>query len=250
MEREREGTAAFLVMLGTFVKLYGIVGLAFFFFSRHKARFAMWLAVWAAVFFVLPMAISSPEYIVGQYKAWWVSLTEKNADNMFSGGQNQSLLGLVRKISRCPSYSDLWLIVPGLAAFALPYLRRGQWRHEAFRCAFLASTLLFVVLFSTGSESSTYIIALTGAALWYVKAPWQRSRLDVALMVFAFILTSMSPSDLFPAYLRKHYVQPYALKALPCVLIWIKLVVEMTTRDYAPRTAATTLRAHENARQR
>lgn len=250
VEREREGTAAFLVMLGTFVKLYGIVGLAFFFFSRHKARFAMWLAVWAAVFFVLPMAISSPEYIVGQYKAWWVSLTEKNADNMFSGGQNQSLLGLVRKISRCPSYSDLWLIVPGLAAFAQPYLRRGQWRHEAFRCAFLASTLLFVVLFSTGSESSTYIIALTGAALWYVKAPWQRSRLDVALMVFAFILTSMSPSDLFPAYLRKHYVQPYALKALPCVLIWIKLVVEMTTRDYAPRTAATTLRAHENARQR
>lgn len=250
VEREREGTAAFLVMLGTFVKLYGIVGLAFFFFSRHKARFVMWLAVWAAVFFVLPMAISSPEYIVGQYKAWWVSLTEKNADNMFSGGQNQSLLGLVRKISRCPSYSDLWLIVPGLAAFALPYLRRGQWRHEAFRCAFLASTLLFVVLFSTGSESSTYIIALTGAALWYVKAPWQRSRLDVALMVFAFILTSMSPSDLFPAYLRKHYVQPYALKALPCVLIWIKLVVEMTTRDYAPRTAATTLRAHENARQR
>lgn len=250
VEREREGTAAFLVMLGTFVKLYGIVGLAFFFFSRHKARFAMWLAVWAAVFFVLPMAISSPEYIVGQYKAWWVSLTEKNADNMFSGGQNQSLLGLVRKISRCPSYSDLWLIVPGLAAFALPYLRREQWRHEAFRCAFLASTLLFVVLFSTGSESSTYIIALTGAALWYVKAPWQRSRLDVALMVFAFILTSMSPSDLFPAYLRKHYVQPYALKALPCVLIWIKLVVEMTTRDYAPRTAATTLRAHENARQR
>lgn len=250
VEREREGTAAFLVMLGTFVKLYGIVGLAFFFFSRHKARFAMWLAVWAAVFFVLPMAISSPEYIVGQYKAWWVSLTEKNADNMFSGGQNQSLLGLVRKISRCPSYSDLWLIVPGLAAFALPYLRRGQWCHEAFRCAFLASTLLFVVLFSTGSESSTYIIALTGAALWYVKAPWQRSRLDVALMVFAFILTSMSPSDLFPAYLRKHYVQPYALKALPCVLIWIKLVVEMTTRDYAPRTAATTLRSHENARQR
>lgn len=250
VEREREGTAAFLVMLGTFVKLYGIVGLAFFFFSRHKARFAMWLAVWAAVFFVLPMAISSPEYIVGQYKAWWVSLTEKNADNMFSGGQNQSLLGLVRKISRCPSYSDLWLIVPGLAAFSLPYLRRGQWRHEAFRCAFLASTLLFVVLFSTGSESSTYIIALTGAALWYVKAPWQRSRLDVALMVFAFILTSMSPSDLFPAYLRKHYVQPYALKALPCVLIWIKLVVEMTTRDYAPRTAATTLRSHENARQR
>ena len=220
------------------MKLYGIVGLAFFFFSRHKARFALALLGWAAVFFALPMLISSPDYIVGQYKAWWLSLTEKNAENLLSGGQNQSLLGLVRKTTRCTSYSDLWLIVPGLVAFCAPYLRLGQWRHAAFRQAFLASTLLFVVLFSTGSESSSYIIALAGAAVWYVSSPWKRSRLDVALMVFAFILTSMSPSDLFPAYIRKHYVQPYALKALPCVLIWLKLVYEMWTRDYSPRTAA------------
>lgn len=52
-------------------------------------------------------------------------------------------------------------------------------------------------------------------------------------MVFAFILTSMSPSDLFPAFIRKNYVQPYALKALPCVLVWFKLVYEMATKDYA-----------------
>ena len=247
VERGKDATAAFLIMLGTFVKLYGIVGLAFFLFSRHKARFALALAGWAAVFFALPMLISSPEYIVGQYQAWYDSLAAKNADNMFSGGTNQSLLGLVRKISGCPSYSDLWLIVPGLAAFAAPYLRLGQWRHLAFRCAFLASTLLFVVLFSTGSESSTYIIALTGAAVWYVSSPWKRSRLDVGLMVFAFILTSMSPSDLFPAYLRKHWVQPYALKALPCVLIWLKLVYEMLTRDYSPRPAAQTPLPHAAA---
>ena len=247
VERGKDATAAFLIMLGTFVKLYGIVGLAFFLFSRHKARFALALAGWAAVFFALPMLISSPEYIVGQYQAWYDSLAAKNADNMFSGGTNQSLLGLVRKISGCPSYSDLWLIVPGLAAFAAPYLRLGQWRHLAFRCAFLASTLLFVVLFSTGSESSTYIIALTGAAVWYVSSPWKRSRLDVGLMVFAFILTSMSPSDLFPAYIRKHWVQPYALKALPCVLIWLKLVYEMLTRDYSPRPAAQTPPPHAAA---
>lgn len=244
VERGKDATAAFLIMLGTFVKLYGIVGLAFFFFSRHKARFALALLGWAAVFFALPMLISSPDYIVGQYKAWWLSLTEKNAENLLSGGQNQSLLGLVRKTTRCTSYSDLWLIVPGLVAFCAPYLRLAQWRHAAFRQAFLASTLLFVVLFSTGSESSSYIIALTGAAVWYVSSPWKRSRLDVALMVFAFILTSMSPSDLFPAYLRKHYVQPYALKALPCVLIWLKLVYEMWTRDYSPRTAAQPLLRH------
>ena len=156
---------------------------------------------------------------------------------MFSHGTNQSLLGLVRKISGIASYSDLCLIVPGIILFCAPYLRFGQYRNLAFRYAFLASTLMFVVLFSTGSESSTYIIAILGVAIWYWTAPWERNRWDIALMVFAFILTSMSPSDLFPAYIRKNYVQPYALKALPCVLVWFKLIYEMLVRDY---------RQHEN----
>jgi hypothetical protein len=52
-------------------------------------------------------------------------------------------------------------------------------------------------------------------------------------MVFVFILSSLSPSDLFPAFLRKQYVQPYALKALPVVLVWFQLCYEMLTRDYS-----------------
>ena len=233
IQKERDVTAAFFIMLGTFVKLYGIVGLAFFFFSKHKVKFIAALVGWAAVFFCAPMLISSPEYIVGQYKEWYESLLYKNQDNMFSCGTNQSLLGLVRKISRVATYSDLCLIIPGILAFCYPYLRIAQYKNAAFRYAFLASTLMFVVLFSTGSESSTYIIALLGVAIWYVTAPWERNRWDIALMVFAFILTSMSPSDLFPAYIRKNFVQPYALKALPCVLVWFKLIYEMATKDYS-----------------
>ncbi|MBO5186895.1 MAG: DUF2029 domain-containing protein [Prevotella sp.] len=238
VQRERDATATFLIVLGTFVKLYGIVGLAFFFFSRHKTRFILSFVGWSLLLFVLPMAISSPDYIIEQYKEWALCLGEKNSENLLSGGQNISLLGLVRKLTGCLSYSDLWLIVPGLVAFAMPYLRISQYRNLAFRHAFLASVLLFVVLFSTGSESSSYIIALLGAAIWYVSAPWKRGSADLWLMVFAFILTSMSPSDLFPAFIRKTYVQPYALKALPCVLIWLKLVYEMMTRDYAQSPAA------------
>ena len=98
---------------------------------------------------------------------------------------------------------------------------------------FLVSVMLFVVLFSTGSESSSYIIALTGVAVWFRGVPWKRPKGDIALLIFAFVLTSMSPSDLFPAFLYRPYVQPYALKALPCVLIWFKLIYEMMTRDYA-----------------
>lgn len=233
--RGRECWAALLIMLGTFVKLYGIVGLAFFPFSKRKGAFAAWLVVWAAVLFAAPMLISSPEYVVGQYGEWYASLTAKNAENIFSGGQNISLLGLVRKISGCAGYSDLWLIIPGMALMAMPYLRFRQYANTSFQLSLLAAVLMFTVLFSTGSESSTYIIAFVGVALWFWAVPWQRGRWDIALMVFAFVLTSMSPSDLFPAYIRKTWVQPYALKALPVVIIWLRLMWELLRRDYALR---------------
>lgn len=232
IEKEKEVGAAFFIMLGTFVKLYGIVGLAFFFFSRHKTKLILACIGWALVMFFAPVVLSNMSYVIEQYKGWFTELIAKNEANLFSRMQNVSLLGMVRKISGSPDYPDLYLILPGLTAFALPYLRRGQYRFQAFRLALLASVLMFTVLFSTGSESSTYIIALMGVAIWYITAPWKRSALDLGLLVFAFILTSLSPSDLFPKFLRQHYVYPYALKALPCVLIWVKLVYEMCTRNY------------------
>ena len=238
IEKGREVTAAFLIVLGTFVKLYGIVGLAFFFFVKRKPRFILALIGWSVVCFVAPMLISSPEYVVGQYVEWYERLAAKNGENTFSLMQNISLLGMIRKISGSASYSDLLVILPGLALFGLPYLRFGQYRHLAFRYAILSSVLLFVVLFSTGSESSTYIIPFAGIALWYATSPWKRSGWDVALLVFAFVLSSLSPSDLFPRSLREAYVLPYALKALPPTLIWLRLSYELLTRDYAPSKTA------------
>ena len=234
IEREKDFWAAFVIMLGTFVKLYGIVGLAFFFFSKHKGKFIGSLMFWAVVMIVAPMILSSPEYVVKQYAEWYVCLTEKNSENLASIAQNISLLGLVHRTTGL-EFSDLWLMVPGLVLFLLPYLRIVQYKNVAFRQTLLASVLMFVVLFSTGSESSGYIIPFVGVVIWYTAAPWQRTEWDVALLVFVFILSSLSPSDLFPAYLRKEWVQPYALKALPVALVWFKLCFEMLVRDYSPK---------------
>ena len=236
MCKEKDFWAAFVIMLGTFVKLYGIVGLAFFFFSKHKGKLIGSLVFWAVVMFVAPMIISSPEYITGQYHDWYASLVGKNADNMFSPGQNISLLGLVRKLSGCATYSDLWLIIPGLIAFALPYLRLEQYKNEAFRQTLLASVLMFTVLFSTGSENSTYIIAIVGVAIWYTAAPWQRTKWDIALMVYVFFCCTMAHSDLVPRFIKEEYMKPYGLKALPVVIVWLKLCYEIYVKDYASKT--------------
>lgn len=233
IEKEDNKWAAFFIILGTFVKIYGIVGLAFFFFSRHKLRLSLWLVIWSVILFCLPMVISSPSYIIGQYVEWFHCLLEKNTENIHSFAQNISLLGLVRRTTGCMAYSNLWLIVPGMLLFALPYLRRSQYRNLAFRETILASVLLFVILFSTGSESSGYIIALMGAGIWYTAAPWKRGKWAVVLMVFVFILSGMGNSDLIPKTIRHDYIQTYALRALPVSILWLWLCYELCVKDYA-----------------
>lgn len=232
IKKEHDFWAAFLIVLGTFVKLYGIVGLAFFFFSRHKTRLVVSLFFWSVICFLAPMLISSPHYVLEQYHEWYTSLTEKNLANIHAIRQNISALGMIRRISGNMLYSDLWLLVPALGVFLLPYLRISQYRNANFQQSLLASVLLFVVLFSTGSESSSYIIALSGACFWYFSVPWKRSKLDLALIIFAFLLSSMGASDLYPRSIRHEFILKYALKALPCLLIWLKLSYEMVSKKY------------------
>ncbi len=232
IEKEKDFWAAFFIMLGTFVKLYSIVGLAFFLFSKHKGKLIGGLAFWAVVMFVAPMPFFHGwDYIVEQYFNWYVSLSEKNLQNAGSLMQNISLIGMTHRITGW-QFSDLWIIIPGLVLLVLPYVRFSQYKHVAFRQTILASVMMFIILFSTGSESSGYITPFIGICIWYTAAPWQRTGWDIALLVLVFVLSSMSPSDLFPAYLRKTYVQPYALKALPVTIVWLKLCYEMLTRDY------------------
>lgn len=231
VEKEKESWATLLIMLVGFVKIYAFAGLAFFFFSKHKKKFVGYSLMWAAVILVLPMLVWGADYVVTQYFDWYNCLVDKNNLNHHGENPSVSLLGFVQGVFGYAG-SDLWLMVPGLLLFLIPYLRLSQWQNQSFRYAFLASALLFVVLFSSGSESSGYITALAGVVLWFAAVPWKRRWWDVALMVFAFVLTSMSPSDLFPAYLREHFVKPYALKALPCMIIWGKLIAEMLVCDY------------------
>lgn len=232
IDKEEDRWAALLIALGTTTKLFGIVGLAFLPFSHHKLKLIGWTAAWTAILLVLPMLVFGVDYISQQYLAWYDVLVHKNDLNQFAAGQNVSLLGIVRKVSGCATYSDLWLMIPGMVLFALPYLRFKQYQHAAFRQTILASVLMFIILFSTSSENYGYIIAMTGVAIWYTAAPWKRSKWDVALMVLAFIFTSMSSSDLFYKPLWREVIKPYSLKALPVTIIWLKLTYELCKRDY------------------
>src|ERR1700761_4450071 len=70
--------AALMICIGTFIKLYGIVGLAFFFISKDKTKLILGLLFWSVILFVLPMFISSPSYVIQTYHDWYGDLLQKN----------------------------------------------------------------------------------------------------------------------------------------------------------------------------
>jgi len=230
--KKEENKSAFAIALGTLIKLYGIVGLAFFFFAERKFKFIIAGVVFLILLFILPMLISSPTFILQSYGDWYNSLVHKNATNAsLSSFQDISLMGLCRRISGNVNIPNGPFLLGGIILFTLPYLRIKQYKNIAFKLMLLASTLLFTVIFSSGSESPTYIIAFAGVAIWFVIQQKPKNLGVVILFIFAIILTSLSPTDIFPRAV-KEFIRLYSLKALPCVIIWFVIVYQMLKEDF------------------
>ena len=232
IKRKQDFWAALVIILGTCIKLYGIVGLAFFFFSDNKFRLIVGLFFWSAVLFVLPMFISSPSYILHTYQSWYPDLLAKNATNVVSDRGNRSVMGMISKIFHVRNLSNLLVLVPALILMAIPYFRIKFWTDTRYQLLMLASVLIFTVIYSTGSEPPTYIIAFIGVALWFMVLPRPITGFEWFLLIFALLITSFSNSDIIPKYIRVNFILPYALIALPCLLIWLKIIYEMLFRKF------------------
>ncbi len=225
--------AAMLIALGIFIKLYGIVGLAFFFFCKNKPKFVLSLIFWSILFFVLPMLISSPQYIIERYVEWFNELVSKNGTNVELGTyQDYSIMGIVRRLTGDISIPNTPFLIVGLVLFGLPYLRVKAYFNKKFQLLLLSSVLIFTVIFSSGSESPTYIIAFVGVAIWFVIQEIPKPNWAIGLLIFALVLTSLSHTDLFPRYLLDNYVRKYSLKALPCLVIWLVIVYQMLFKKF------------------
>ena len=231
VRKEKDFWAALMIIIGLYIKLYGIVGLSFFFFSKHKPTFILSLVFWAVVLFVLPMAVSSPQFVIKSYHDWYLSLSAKDIENNLSTGQDISVKGMIRRIFDL-QFPNFVIIIPAVLVFLASYIRYKKWPDLHFQMLILASTLIFPVIYSSSSESPTYIIAFIGVAIWFVNIGRAPNNFEWFLLIFALVITSLSPSDLFPKYISTHYIKRYGLKALPCFIIWLKIIDETWTRQF------------------
>jgi len=225
--------ALFFIMLATFTKIYGIAGLVFFLFSSKKPQFILWAVIWSGVFFVAPLLITDHTFLINSYHDWYLALQLKSAKNIDLSHQyylqDISVMGMIRRIffNKLDNAFVLWT---GGVLMLSQFVYFRYYSDLRYRLYVLCSVLIFTVIFSTGSESPTYIIALPGVVIWYILQ--QKTKALNTFFVFALLLTSFSYSDLFTPYFRKYIVMPYSLKALAPTIVWIIILVQVHLKQF------------------
>jgi Glycosyltransferase family 87 len=230
VKKEKEHLATLFIAAGFLIKIYGIAGIAFFLFSKNKKKFVWFFIFWMMFLAILPAILSSPSWLGHTYHEWFYTLVAKNHRNQDSLWQNISVMGMLKHIFHIEGVNKI-VVATATVFYLLPFFRRKQAGTDLFRLTYLAMVLIGVVIFSSGGESPTYIIVMTGIGIWYCtqnKRDWK----VLTLLIFAWILTSLSPTDIFPSYLRNHYVEPYSLKALPGLIIWIVIATNLLTKNF------------------
>lgn len=221
LEKRQLLWAAFFIILGANIKIYSLVAGALFLLYPQKIRFLVCLLFWSVVLALVPLLFTSADKLLWQYEQWVKQLFIKSDIDKWV---NTSIHRIIHQ-TLSPDISTSAIIGAGVLLFCTVYVHIQRYKEPVFRLLMVASVLLFQVIFNPVSESPTYITAVTGAMCWWVCCP--QNCLDRILLGSCFVLTVMSPSDIFPAFLRDQFVKPYVLKALPCVLIWFRVIYLM-----------------------
>jgi hypothetical protein len=217
LESSKAGAAAGWTAAGAFLKIFGIFSALLAWFYPNKLRFACWLAVWTVFFSLVPVFFSGPRHLTQVYQWWWELLRSDHASSVGLSVQGwlQTWFGW--------SPSKIGVALTGLSTLLVSVFYARRLPQGALLA--LASILLWVVIFNHKAESPTFVIAMCGVAIWYITSG--RSHWETALLVVTFILVSLSPTDVFPRLWREQIVQPFVLKAVPCIAVWVLLTFRM-----------------------
>lgn len=228
LRRERVVRAALWMSLCVVIKFYGAAVAIFFVFYPKKAKFLCSMAGWTILLALLPLGVLSFDSLVSEYQRWLeVAATSKLKQQVSVMGILESWLGL--KVN----FEAVALV--GFGLFVLPFVRMNLWQNTRYQRLMLAYLLTFIIIFNKSAESPTYVYAVMGVALWFV-AQRQPTRFDWVLLLLVVVGTSLTPSDLFPRSFRQSVLVPYNIKALPVVLVWLRLQWELWTLPAATTT--------------
>jgi hypothetical protein len=231
-EREQPAQAAWWAVAAWIVKIYGAVVGVFFVVYAENGRFAFRFIAWAVLLFAfalcVPLVVVSPEHLLWLYGEWWKLL---RGDHAASHGLSvMGMLAAFVSSDRVLSVLQALSLLVCMAPLALKQIRVSAQRKKLW----VSSLLVWMVIWNHKAESPTYIIAMTGIALWFVFSELPAT-MKWSLLWAAIVFTSLSVTDVFPPTLRERVFEPLMVKAWPSVVIWCVMQWELWKNDARQR---------------
>lgn len=232
-EDRRPGAAIGLIMATGFIKIFGFGALLLGLLYPDKVRNTLKGLLWTVGLLALPLLVTDPTTYAFQGREYLRMLGQDHSQSL-----GISAMGFLDKLH--PGFwNKTWVLGISLVVTLIPWLR-GSFRgtRNQQRADLLTALMVWMVVFNHKAESPTYVIAVTPALAWLLTR-WNQPYAKI-LLVSAIVLTVLSPTDLFPVALRKSVVEPWHLKAVPCLLTWIAMQVTLYKEAFGGNPAKET----------
>lgn len=225
-ERRRQLVAALAIAIGAAVKIFPLAALALAIFYPRRLRFALLMAAAMLVVLALPMLVVSPAGLAAQYQSWR-AVEAADALSVGGGGGGGLYGGVMQQLRLIfgVSWPNWPVQLAGTLLLMLPLVRWRNWGFFEFRMRFLCALLVYMVIFNHQSESPSFVIAVTGIAIWFASTP--RSRWHTAVVVLTILIVSISSTDITPKSWQRDFFVHYRLKTIPCTLAWLTMMWEL-----------------------
>jgi hypothetical protein len=220
LETDNPFLAALCIALTVYIKIFGIVAFVLWIIYPNKARFLLYSIFWLIVLAALPLLVVGKDSLIHQYHNWQILLQEDH-----SASYGASFIGWLHSWFKWDISKGGTVIVAAII-FCLPFVKISDYKVYLFRLQILASILIWIVIFNHRAESPTYSIALAGVGIWYfTQKPLTAYRV---LLICCLLFTSFSSTDMItPGWITDRYVEPYAIKAVFCIIIWVVLIRDL-----------------------
>lgn len=225
LERNRLWLGAGAIVAGILIKLFPAAALAFAVPRKDRVRFGVVFAVVMVALVAVPLVVTPAGTLVDQYRSWYAM---GSVDALDRGASVMRLLHILFGYD-----GPNWPVqVAGTAMLILPLLR-GRWSDPQHRKLFLASLLVWSVIFNHKAEQPSFVIAVVGVAIWYAV----RARSLTRDVLAGAVLVATVPVLLAVAipWLPGGIMPPLLVTAGACTVVWLGIQAELL--DLAPERA-------------
>jgi hypothetical protein len=212
---------ATLCIVATFyIKIFGIAAIIVLLFYPEKTKSILYTVFWMGILWIIPVFVTGFHPLLDIYSSYLQLLRDDQSVSL-----GISVMGWLNAWFGLAMPKAL-LALAGVLMLGSTLLNWNKFNQYPARVFFLSALLVWMVIFNHKAESPTFIIATSGIFLWYFIA--QKSVTNLVLLIVAVVFTSLAATDLFPPFVRDQVFEPYVVKVVPCILVWVKILADLT----------------------